>query len=421
MLPKQVLKSLLVLGFIIIGISSCKKDAPEPKPENEVKSGELTSNETWTSDKIYEIQGKLIVTDGITLTIEPGTIIKGRQGDGLNASALIVARGGKLMAQGTATAPIIFTSILDNIEVGQKTGTNLDENDSEKWGGIIILGKAKVSVKVGDTEGHIEGIPADASYGTYGGDNDNDNSGIITYVSIRHGGISIGDGNEINGLTLGGVGNGTTIDYVEVVANLDDGIECFGGTVDINHALVAYQQDDAFDIDQNYSGTFKNSMVVYNNAGDEFLEIDGPENSTYNTGLFTVENCTFVSKTNDGSVDLKSKAQGVIKNNDFTGLTKFKVSAKLDTDCTTPLTDAYTHYIDGSLDIKTNKTDAVLQVYTKSDNGATPPVDCTLPTSLQTSADAIYSNAGNSSSAASSGVNKSEFADWTWTGINNKL
>lgn len=358
---------------------------------------------------------------GITLTIQPGTIVKGQQGDGLNAAALIVARGGKLMAQGTSNAPIIFTTVLDNIEVGQKTGTNLDETDAQKWGGVIVLGNAKVSAKIGDTEAQIEGIPADESYGTYGGNDDTDNSGVITYVSIRHGGITIGDGNEINGLTLGGVGFGTTIDYVEVVANLDDGIECFGGSVDINHALVSYQQDDAFDIDQNFSGSFKNSMVIYNNTGDEFLEIDGPENSTHVNGLFTVENCTFISKTLDGSVDLKSKAQGVIKNNDFTGLTKFKVSAKFDTDCTTADTDAYTNYLATSLVVETNKTDATLDVYTKSDNGETPPITCTLPAGTQAEADAIYSVAGNSNGATSNGVSQSEFDGWTWTAINNKF
>lgn len=422
MLKQNLLKIVLVLGVFLIAFSSCSSDDDGGGViivENQVKTGELTVNETWTADKIYELEGKVIVPNGITLTIQPGVIIKGRQGDGLNASALIVARGGKLMAQGIATNPIIFTTVLDNIEIGQKTGTNLDETDVQKWGGVIVLGKAKVSKKVGDTEGQIEGIPADANYGTYGGSNDNDNSGVITYVSIRHGGITIGDGNEINGLTLGGVGSGTTINYVEVVANLDDGIECFGGSVEINHALVAYQQDDAFDIDENFSGSFKNSMVVYNNTGDTFLEIDGPENSTHTNGLFTIENCTFISKTLDGSVDLKSKAQGVIKNNDFTGLTKFKVSAKLDTDCTTILTDAYNHYIDGSLEVKTNKTNATINVYTKSEDGSSQV--CVLPANLQTAADVIYNAAGNSSGVSSNGVSQSEFNGWTWTALNNKF
>jgi len=422
MSAKTIFKSFILLAFVSVVFLSCGDDTPTdpPAPSDEVKTGEITANETWSADRIYFLQGRVVVKDGVTLTIEPGTIIKGKAGDGLNASVLIIARGGKLMAQGTAANPIIFTSELDNIALGQKTGTNLDETDSNKWGGLIVLGNAKVSAEIGDTEGHIEGIPANDPNGNYGGSDDADNSGIITYVSIRHGGISIGAGNEINGLTLGGVGNGTVIDHVEIVANLDDGIECFGGTVNINHALVAYQKDDAFDIDQNFSGSFKNSMVVYNNSGDEFLEIDGPENSTNVMGMFTVENCKFISKTNDGTVDLKSKAQGIVKNNEFEGLTKFKVRTKL-TNCTMVGTDAYSHYVDTppTLFIEDNNTDAPVHVYTKSTDGS--GTVCTLPSSLQPAAEAIFNNAGNTTSATPTVVSQTEFDGWSWTALNNKF
>ncbi len=410
---------LLLLNFVLVFTFSCKQDdIVEPTPTSEEVTGEITTNTTWKADKIHIMDKKVIVKSGVTLTIEPGTIIKGKQGDELNASALVVEKGGKLMAIGTAVKPIIFTSVLDNIETGQKTGTNLDETDIQKWGGLILLGNGKVSDKVGDAEGHIEGIPADQDYGTYGGNDNSDNSGHLEYVSIRHGGVSIGDGNEINGLTLGGVGSGTVIDHIEILANLDDGIECFGGAVTINHALVAYQQDDAFDIDQNFAGTFKNSAVVYNNTGDEFLEIDGPENSTNTNGLFTITNCKFISKSNDGTIDMKSKAQGTIKDNVFEGLTKFKVSAKLDTDCTTELTDAYTHFISGSLKVQNNKTDATLEVYTKSED--TNGTDCTLPVSLQTSAAGIFNTAGNSITDNPTTVDIDTEFSWTWTVINNK-
>ena len=423
MLKQKISQIVLVLIVILFSFTSCKSDDPvlPTSPSNEVKSGVLSGNETWTADRIYKLDGKVFVPSGVTLTIKPGTIIKGLEGDGLDASALVVARGGKLMAEGTSTNPIIFTSTLDNIKIGEKTGTNLDENDVKKWGGLIVLGKAKVSAKVGDTEGHIEGIPANDSKGTYGGTDDADTSGVIKYVSIRHGGIAIGEGNEINGLTLGGVGNGTTIDYVEVFANLDDGIECFGGSVIINHALVAYQQDDAFDIDQNFSGSFINSMVVYDSSvGDEFLEIDGPENSTYTNGKFLIENCTFIDKNNNGSCDFKSKAQGECKNNMFEGLSKFKLSLKLGTDCTTLSTDAYTRYISQDLKIGLNKTDAPLSVYTKSNNGANPPVTCNLPATAQNQVNTIFNAAGNSTSASATGVAQSKFS-WTWTAINNKF
>ena len=119
---------------------------------------------------------------------------------------------------------------MDNITYDQKVGTNLKKTDNEKWGGVVILGKAKSSTENGDTEGNIEGIPASDGYGKYGGADDADNSGIMSYVSIRPGGISIGEGNELNALTLGGVGNGTKISNIEIYATLDDGIECFGGS-----------------------------------------------------------------------------------------------------------------------------------------------------------------------------------------------
>ena len=199
-------------------------------------SGSITSNTTWTSNVIYQLNQKVVVQDGATLTIEPGTIIKGSSGTGSLASALVIARGGKLMAEGTATQPIIFTSASDNIALGQTMGTNLDQNDRGLWGGLIVLGNAPCSFS-GDVGAlQIEGIPAEDEWGLYGGTDPADNSGVIKYVSIRHGGALIGEGNEINGLTLGGVGTGTEIDNVEVVANVDDGIEFFGGTVNASVA-----------------------------------------------------------------------------------------------------------------------------------------------------------------------------------------
>ena len=112
------------------------------------KSGQITADETWTSNNVYILAGKVVVEDGITLTIEPGTIVKGQKGTGSLASALIVARGGKIMAEGTSESPIIFTSIDDNIQVGQKAGTNLNESNNGLWGGVLILGYAKGSFKL---------------------------------------------------------------------------------------------------------------------------------------------------------------------------------------------------------------------------------------------------------------------------------
>ena len=206
----------------------------------------LQGTHNWTSNNTYVLNQKVVVDAGATLNIEAGTVIKGTPGQGSLASALIVARGGMINAVGTADAPIIFTSVSDDLS----TMDDLGPEDQGLWGGLLILGNAPCSFSGDVSELQIEGIPADDTFGLYGGNNPSDNSGTISYVSIRHGGAVIGADNEINGLTLGGVGNGTTINNVEVIANSDDGIEFFGGTVDVSNALVWACGDDLLDIDQ---------------------------------------------------------------------------------------------------------------------------------------------------------------------------
>jgi len=302
----------------------------------ETLTGELNADKTLEGDRVYEISGKYVVNEGATLKIKPGAILKFAQGQETAASALIIARGGKIDADGTTNKPIIMTSVLDNIEPGQITGTNLGKSDIGLWGGLIILGKAKVSAKEGNIEGRIEGIPESEGYGLYGGDDDEDDSGVLNYVSVRHAGVLIGEDNEINGITLGGVGNKTKIENVEVVANFDDGIECFGGSVNIKNALIVYQGDDAIDLDQNYSGTIDNFYIKHGNSKtDEAFEIDGPENETYTDGKFTLVNGTVRNDGSDGTIaDLKSSAQGTIDNVSFMGypnLNYVKVRASYDT------------------------------------------------------------------------------------------
>ena len=278
-------------------------------------TGAITSNTTWTNDNIYKLNQKVVVDAGTTLTIEAGTIIQGTPGTGSLASALIIARGSKINAVGTPSQPIIFTSSIDNIEIGETAGTNLDENDRGLWGGLIVLGNAPCSFSGDIPEAQIEGIPADDTFGLYGGTDPEDNSGVMSYISIRHGGALIGEGNEINGLTLGGVGNGTIINNIEVVANVDDGIEFFGGTVNASDLLVWAQGDDALDIDQAYSGTIDNAVVVLGDFSDHAFEIDGPEGSA--TGSFTLQNATIIGNTtteNGEYADYRSGATGTTNN-----------------------------------------------------------------------------------------------------------
>ena len=273
------------------------------------------TNVTWTKNNTYFVSDKLFIPRGSTLTIEPGTTVyfgtstNGGQTDRLlhSIGTLIACRGGKLIADGTAAEPIVFTSVRV-WEAANSSDNSIDEDtavgpaptsaDSGQWGGIVLLGQAFVStvnasgLNAGTTS--IEGFTATgtASYdgdsisdaGQYGPStgfprNDADNSGVVRYCSISHGGYEISSGKEINGLTLGGVGSGTTIDYVEVYANLDDGIEFFGGRVNTSHMVMAFNQDDSFDIDEGYRGTNQFWFSIQNpgdaDAGGEWDGVGG--------------------------------------------------------------------------------------------------------------------------------------------------
>lgn len=258
----------------------------------------ISGNVTWETGKIYILEGRISVLSGATLTIQPGVIVKGREGSESNATALIIARGGKLYAEGTATSPIIFTSVSDQIIPGQIESPNLDPTINGLWGGLLILGKAPISA---DAEAmQIEGIPPSDLNGLYGGTDPADNSGTIRYVSIRHGGANIGEGNEINGLTLGGVGSGTVVENIEIVSNQDDGIEWFGGTVNVKNVIVWNTGDDAIDTDQSWGGTLDNFIML--NPGDECLELDGPEGTM--VAKHYLKNGTAYAGNAQGLVDL---------------------------------------------------------------------------------------------------------------------
>lgn len=376
------------------------------------KAGAISANQTWTADNVYEIIGKVVVQSGVTLTIEAGTIIKGAEGTGSLASALVIAQGGNINAVGTAAAPIIFTSVLDNIQPGQITGTNLTETDQGLWGGVLVMGNAKISAADGDVLSQIEGIPVEDAFGAFGGTDDADNSGTMSYISIRHGGALIGAGNEINGLTLGGVGSGTSISNIEVVSNLDDGIEFFGGTVNATNILIAFCGDDAVDIDMNYAGTVTNFLIINGANSDEALEIDGPEGTTYTTGLFNLVNGTcYLYGGGDANGDFKAKSQGTITNVKFGDA---KIRASYQNDCADPKTDSYTYLTDVAPKlIFTGSEFTGVSVYTASmDNAGTTA--CSVPAGDQTTAE------GAMTSASGTGANTGVFG-WTWASANGKF
>lgn len=215
-----------------------------------------------TADRVWILDGFVFVQDGQTIEIEAGTVIKGRPGQGGGASALVVSRGGKIMAEGTKDAPIIMTGLADDLE-----GSVPDDAEA-LWGGLIVLGKAPSNNIAEGGQKAIEGLPTDGLNGDplYGGEDPDDNSGVLRYISIRHGGSLIGGDNEINGLTLGGVGAGTTIEYIEVWSNLDDGIEWFGGTAEAKYLVSSWIGDDALDYDEGFSGKVQYALVWSNEA-----------------------------------------------------------------------------------------------------------------------------------------------------------
>lgn len=200
---------------------------------DEVVDADITTDTTWSADTIYSLDAPVNVEAGATLTIEPGTLIKSSP-----QGSLVISRGGMIDAQGTAEAPIVFTSTAAN---GSKAKGD--------WGGVIILGNAQNW----NDEELIEGL-ADEPENYHGGDDDADNSGTMKYVRIEFGGTELTPGNEINGLTLGSIGSGTSLSYIQVNTTLDDGIEWFGGMADADHLVVNNAGDDLFDGDLGFRG-----------------------------------------------------------------------------------------------------------------------------------------------------------------------
>lgn len=223
-----------------------------------ILAGDITSNRTLHNDTIYIMQEYVKVRSGATLTIEPGTIIKGDNTVGNGKPTMIITRGAKIIADGTKNQPIVFTSV-------QPAGSRL----AGDWGGLVILGKATtnrpadcstcagaaVAAAEPGVQIQIEGDLDDAQGGgLYGGLDDNDNSGILRYVRIEFPGILITNNNEINGLTMGGVGSGTTIENVQVYSSNDDAFEWFGGTVNAKNLIATATLDDDLDTDFGYRG-----------------------------------------------------------------------------------------------------------------------------------------------------------------------
>ena len=231
--------------MIALGLFSCDRDlgggeGPVNVPATTTLTGNINTTTTLTSDKVWTLKGYVYVTDGAKLIIQPGTTIVS---DVAEKGALCIERGSQIIAEGTQSKPIVFTS---GRPEGQRTPGD--------WGGIVILGRAKTNRSSEPTiEGGI-GRP-------YGGTNDSDNSGVMRYVRIEYAGIAAMPNSEINALTLGGVGNGTILENIQTIYANDDAFEFFGGTVNGKNLYAFATADDDFDFDFGYTGMITNGVA----------------------------------------------------------------------------------------------------------------------------------------------------------------
>lgn len=320
---KNIIFTLVVLLFVAMvscsdSTTSVDPDPTPPEPEpipahpyadqirdnGVIISGPIQGDRSFVADSVYYLDGYVFVESG-TLDIEEGTVVlffdePSEVAEG-NASSLIITRNAKINAVGTPDNPIIFTSAFDEEPFGGPI--TLNETNSKLWAGIILLGNAP-TYSNGNTDAiQIEGIIDPDDRSQYGGDDPDHSSGAMRYVSIRFTGAEIGPGDEIQGLTGGGVGRGTILEYIDIFVSGDDGIELFGGTVDIKNISVAFAEDDSFDFDLGWSGTGQYLFALQGgNDTDKTAEWDGatPDNAPlYSTGR--LYNMTLIGTGLDGS------------------------------------------------------------------------------------------------------------------------
>jgi hypothetical protein len=304
----------------------------------------ISTSTTWTADNTYNLQTQIYVLPGATLTIQPGTVIASTTNLG---GSLAICRGARIVANGTNDLPIIFTSKADvaTWTAGNpKTGTA--RVAMNEWGNLTVMGRAYVG-KYGNGApstntaapsaanfAQMEGLTGSSSTDPnviYGGGDDLDSSGTFSYVSLRYGGKVIGLGNELNGLSLGGIGKETVIDHIEIYNNVDDGIEIWGGTVNVQYFSIWNIGDDSLDIDQGWRGKAQFGLIVQgysgnaaqgSGVGDNILEIDGAEKSDaqpVTTGV--VYNLTCIGQTGstggDTAVEFRDNANLQVRNSIF--------------------------------------------------------------------------------------------------------
>ena len=287
-------------------------------------SGNITTSQEWTPNHTYNLQGQVFVMPGATLTIKPGVVVASDQG-----GSIAIAKGAQIIARGTQDAPIIFTSKADvatwaadpSHPTGGDPRTGSWREAANEWGNVTIMGNGYVgSCLTGnsaspnannrsDMEGLIQN-PSNPGLTQFGGGDDNDDSGALEYVSIRYGGKVVALNNELNGLSLGGIGSATDINHIEIMNNVDDGIEVWGGCVNVKHFSIWNVGDDSMDVDQGWRGRAQFGLIVQGHSldapqgsgvGDNGFETDGAEFSDHQPVTSPVFwNCTFIGQPQDG-------------------------------------------------------------------------------------------------------------------------
>ncbi|MGE3957833.1 MAG: T9SS C-terminal target domain-containing protein [Vicinamibacterales bacterium] len=253
-----------------------------------VVTGEVNGNETWVNSNIYVLRGAVFVQQGATLNIQAGTLVIGESG---SVGTLIVLRGGRLNAIGTAAQPIVFTS-------DQPVGSR----NRGDWGGIIINGRAPINVPGGEAAG-------EGDTGVYGGNDPNDNSGILKYVRVEFSGVEFSPDNELNGIAFQAVGRGSTFDYIQAHGSRDDAIEFFGGTADAKHVVLSNAADDSLDWTFGWTGRLQ--FVTITQRGDDADNGIEADNNEFNNNLLPRSNPQIYNITMCGDPDRNEGVESV--------------------------------------------------------------------------------------------------------------
>jgi hypothetical protein len=239
----------------------------------QVINGQITEDTTLIASAdnkpvFYAISGALEVMAGATFTVEPGVVLFGQSG----RDYLVIHRDAKIMAEGTKQKPIIFTSLAD---------IKGEETTAGQWGGLVLLGNAPSNKCPTDGSACALQVEGTENGAVFGGTNWEDNSGVLKYIVVKYAGYELSTGNELNGITFGGVGSGTTVDYIQVHANADDGVEFFGGAVDVKHLVLTGNQDDNIDWDNGFRGRIQHVFIQHDvNSGEANRAFEGDNDGT---------------------------------------------------------------------------------------------------------------------------------------------